>query len=143
MASDAGLPAAGCLRQPVCGDRVTDPWEAVLLSLPVPLDVLVLGLALLVDLVWGEPPVRIHPTVLIGRTIGAAERRAPAADAAPAAQLAYGALMAAAIPGRLGCAGLGGERRLARVAPAALLGGGGGAAEDHFLGSHAGARGGA
>lgn len=81
---------------------MNDPWAAALLSLPVPLDVLVLVLALLVDLVWGEPPIRIHPTVLIGRTIGAAERRAPAADAAPAGQLAYGALMAAAIPAAWG-----------------------------------------
>ena len=80
---------------------MTDPWAAVL-ALPVPLDVLVLVLALLIDLVWGEPPVRVHPTVLIGRTIGAAERRAPAADAAPAVQVAYGAAMAAAIPAAWG-----------------------------------------
>ena len=81
---------------------MSDPWAAALLSLPVPLDVLVLVLAVLVDLVWGEPPVRVHPTVLVGRTISAAERRAPAADAAPAAQLAYGAAMAAAIPAAWG-----------------------------------------
>ena len=80
---------------------MTDPWAAVL-GLPVPLDVPVLALALLIDLVWGEPPVRVHPTVLTGRTIRAAERRAPAADAAPAVQLAYGALMAAAIPAAWG-----------------------------------------
>ena len=36
------------------------------------LDLLVLALALAIDLLFGEPPVRIHPTVLIGKTISAA-----------------------------------------------------------------------
>ena len=81
---------------------MTDPWAATLLSLPVPLDLLALALALAFDLLFGEPPVRIHPTVLIGRTISAAERHAPAVDAAPGAQVAYGAVMAATIPAAWG-----------------------------------------
>ena len=59
------------------------------------LDLLVLALALAIDLLFGEPPARIHPTVLIGKTISAAERRAPAAAAAPGAQVAYGVAAAA------------------------------------------------
>ena len=38
---------------------MTDPWAATLLSLPVPLDLLVLVLALAIDLLFDEPPVRI------------------------------------------------------------------------------------
>lgn len=81
---------------------MTDPWAATLLALPVPLDLLVLALALAIDLLFGEPPARIHPTVLIGKTISAAERRAPAADAAPGAQVAYGVAAAGAIPAAWG-----------------------------------------
>ena len=81
---------------------MSDSWAAALLLLPVPLDVLVLALAVLIDLVWGEPPAGVHPTVAIGKTIGAAERFAPAAGAAPGAQVAYGAVAAAAIPAAWG-----------------------------------------
>ena len=106
---------------------MTDPWAATLLSLPVPLDLLALALALAIDLLFGEPPVRIHPTVLIGRTISAAERHAPAVDAAPGAQVAYGAVMAAAIPAAWGAlawavsAGLRELHPLLYVAVAAVL----------------------
>ena len=81
---------------------MTDSWAAALLSLPVPLDLLVLALAVAIDLLFGEPPARIHPTVLIGRTISAAERRAPAADAAPEPQVAYGAVVAVLVPAAWG-----------------------------------------
>ena len=86
----------------VRGAGMTDPWAATLLALPVPLDLLVLVLALAIDLLFGEPPSRIHPTVLIGKTISAAEQRAPAADAAPGAQVAYGVAVAGAIPAAWG-----------------------------------------
>ena len=66
--------------------------------LPVPLDVLALLLALLLDLAVGEPPNRLHPTVWIGKTVALAERIAPGSDSAPALQLAAGAVMALLIP---------------------------------------------
>lgn len=37
----------------------------------------VIGLALLLDLVAGEPPAAVHPVVIVGRAIGALRRRAP------------------------------------------------------------------
>ena len=46
-------------------------------AFPIPLDVLVLLLALLLDLALGEPPNRLHPTVWIGNTVALAERIAP------------------------------------------------------------------
>ena len=64
-----------------------DPVAAALNALPVPLDVLVLILALLLDLALGEPPNRLHPTVWIGNTVALAERIAPGSQAAPAVQL--------------------------------------------------------
>ena len=75
-----------------------DALAAALLSLPVPLDVLVLLLALLLDVALGEPPNRLHPTVWIGNTVAAAERLAPGRDAAAAVQLVYGGAMALLIP---------------------------------------------
>lgn len=49
---------------------------------------LVPAVAIACDLLWGEPPARLHPVVWIGRVIGALERRAPAGP--PRARLAYG-----------------------------------------------------
>ena len=67
-------------------------------GLPVPLDVLVLLLALALDLALGEPPNRLHPTVWIGNTVALAERLAPGPPAPPAIQLVSGAVMALLIP---------------------------------------------
>lgn len=56
--------------------------------------------ALLLALVWdrtlGEPPARFHPVVGMGRAIDVALRVAPRTQ--PTAQLAYGALLALALP---------------------------------------------
>ncbi len=71
---------------------------SVLNTLPVPLDVLVVLLALLLDLVFGEPPNRLHPTVWMGKTVAVAERLAPGPHASHAAQLAAGAAIALLIP---------------------------------------------
>ena len=73
-------------------------------ALPVPLDVLTLLLALLLDLALGEPPNRLHPTVWIGNTVALAERIAPSAQAATALQLTFGAGMALLIPAAWGAA---------------------------------------
>ena len=73
-------------------------------ALPVPLDVLVLLLALVLDLALGEPPNRLHPTVWIGKTVALAERIAPGPQAAPPLQLAFGAGMALLIPAAWGAA---------------------------------------
>ena len=79
-----------------------DPIAAALNALPVPLDVLALLLALLLDLVLGEPPNRLHPTVWIGNTVALAERFAPGPQAPPAMQLASGAVMALLVPAAWG-----------------------------------------
>ena len=81
-----------------------DALTTVMNALPVPLDVLVLLLALLLDLALGEPPNRLHPTVWIGNTVALAERIAPGPQAARAAQLAFGAGMALLIPAAWGAA---------------------------------------
>ena len=81
-----------------------DPLASALNSLPVPLDVPVLLLALLLDLTLGEPPNRLHPTVWIGNTIELAERVAPGPQAAPPVQLAFGAGMTVLIPAAWGAA---------------------------------------
>ena len=73
-------------------------------TLPIPLDVLVLLLALLLDLALGEPPNRLHPTVWTGNTVALAERIAPGPPAAPVVQLAFGAGMALLIPAAWGAA---------------------------------------
>ena len=78
--------------------------EAALTGLPVPLDVLVLLLALLLDLALGEPPNRLHPTVWIGNTVALAERIAPGSQASTVTQLAFGAGMAVLIPAAWGAA---------------------------------------
>jgi adenosylcobinamide-phosphate synthase len=63
--------------------------------------------ALLLALAWdrtlGEPPARAHPVVWMGRAIDVALRFAPRAH--PAAEFAYGTLVAIALP--VGCAAAG------------------------------------
>ena len=81
-----------------------DALAHTLITIPVPLDVLALLLALLLDMALGEPPNRLHPTVWIGNTVALAERIAPGPQAARAAQLAFGAGMALLIPAAWGAA---------------------------------------
>ena len=81
-----------------------DALAHTLNSLPVPLDVLALILALLLDLAVGEPPNRLHPTVWIGKTVTWAERIAPGPGSASAAQLAAGVAMALLVPAAWGAA---------------------------------------
>ncbi|MGH2355741.1 MAG: adenosylcobinamide-phosphate synthase CbiB, partial [Chloroflexota bacterium] len=54
---------------------------------------LVPAVAVAADLLWGEPPARVHPVVWMGRLIAALERRAPDGSSA---RLLYGAGMVAA-----------------------------------------------
>jgi adenosylcobinamide-phosphate synthase len=81
-----------------------DELAHILTTLPVPLDVLVLLLALLLDLTLGEPPNRLHPTVWIGKTVAWAERIAPGPDASHLMQLAAGVAMALLVPATWGAA---------------------------------------
>ena len=46
--------------------------------------------AVTLDLLWGEPPARVHPVVWMGKLVAALERRAPAGERA---RLAYGACL--------------------------------------------------
>lgn len=62
----------------------------------LPSDILLLILAVLLDLVLGEPPNRFHPTVWIGKTIAGMEKLSPRTSTA---QLMYGVLMVVLIPG--------------------------------------------
>ena len=79
-----------------------DALTAALNNPPVPLDVLALILALLLDLALGEPPNRLHPTVWMGKTVSLAERIAPGPQSRPEVQLLVGAAMALAIPAAWG-----------------------------------------
>ena len=79
-----------------------DALAVAMYSLPVPLDVLALLLALLLDVALGEPPNRVHPTVWIGNTVAIAERVGPGEDAASGRQLMYGGAMALLIPAAWG-----------------------------------------
>ena len=75
-----------------------DALAQTLTTLPVPLDVLVLLLALLLDVALGEPPNRLHPTVWIGKSVALAEWIAPGAQSSRSLQLVAGAAMALLIP---------------------------------------------
>ena len=68
---------------------------------PIPIDILVLALAIALDLIAGELPNRFHPTSWIGRTIALAEKLAPHTASR---QLIYGTLMVVLIPGLWGAA---------------------------------------
>ena len=61
------------------------------------LDAGALLLALVLDLVWREPPAALHPVVWMGRLIGLLERRAPGPER-PAAALAAGLGIAVLVP---------------------------------------------
>ena len=98
-----------------------DTLAHTLTTLPVPLDVLVLLLALLLDLTLGEPPNRLHPTVWIGKTVALAERVAPGPQAATAAQLIYGGAMALLIPAVWGAAAWAVSFGLLQLHPLAYL----------------------
>ncbi len=54
--------------------------------------IVVLALAILVDLIFGEPPLWVHPTVLMGKVIGAGSR--VAMGQSPLWQRAYGIFLA-------------------------------------------------
>ena len=90
-------------------------------GLPVPLDVLVLLLALLMDLALGEPPNRLHPTVWIGNTVALAERIAPGPQTAPPLQLTFGIGMALLIPSAWGAAAWAVSFGLMQLHPLAYL----------------------
>ena len=98
-----------------------DALAQTLNSLPVPLDVLALILALLLDLAVGEPPNRLHPTVWIGKTVALAERIAPGPGSASAAQLAAGVAMALLIPAAWGAAAWAAAFGLMQLHPLAYL----------------------
>jgi len=57
----------------------------------VPVQLTVLGLALALDLLLGDPPNRFHPVAWMGKVIGWGERAAPAAGPWP--RFAYGAAL--------------------------------------------------
>ncbi|MCB9763656.1 MAG: cobalamin biosynthesis protein CobD [Alphaproteobacteria bacterium] len=63
----------------------------------------ILALALAIDLVFGEPPARLHPVVWMGAAIGWLRDRAPQDDAR--ARFGWGLMMALVLPA--GCAALG------------------------------------
>ena len=86
-------------------------------SLPVPLDVLALLLALLLDVALGEPPNRLHPTVWIGNTVAIAERAGPGEDAASGLATGVRRRDGAADSGGVGCAGVGADAGIAGSAP--------------------------
>jgi adenosylcobinamide-phosphate synthase len=83
-----------------------------------------LALAAALDAAVGEYPSAVHPVVWMGWLIGALERRAPRAGAA--AQLAFGAAMAIAVPalfagGAWGLLAVSGAHPALRLLLAALL----------------------
>ena len=90
-------------------------------ALPVPLDVLTLVLALLLDLALGEPPNRLHPTVWIGNTVALAVRIAPGPHSPPVMQLASGAVLALLIPAAWGAAAWAVSYGLLQLHPLAYL----------------------
>ena len=64
--------------------------------LGIPVDIILLVLAVLLDLAVGELPNRFHPTAWMGKTVSLAERLAPKNARA---QLVFGVLMVLLIPG--------------------------------------------
>lgn len=71
-------------------------WHDVLLSLGA------LGLAVAIDVAFGDPPSRLHPVAWMGKVIALAERMAPQQGAV--SQFAYGLLIVAALPAVAGAA---------------------------------------
>ncbi len=104
-----------------------DAVAAALNASPVPLDLAVLLLALLLDLALGEPPNRLHPTVWMGQTVSLVRCIAPGPQRSPAGQLLAGLLMALLLPAAWGAlawaiaAGLSALHPLAYLIVAAAL----------------------
>ena len=98
-----------------------DALAAALYGLPVPLDALVLLLALLLDLALGEPPNRLHPTVWMGKSVAWAERIAPGPQASTALQLTAGVAMAFLIPAAWGATAWAISSGLQQLHPLAYL----------------------
>ena len=98
-----------------------DALAHIFTTLPIPLDVLVLLLALLLDVALGEPPNRLHPTVWIGNTVALAERVAPGPHSPPVMQLASGAVLALLIPAAWGAAAWALSYGLLQLHPLAYL----------------------
>ena len=94
---------------------------ATLSGLPIPLDALVLLLALVLDLALGEPPNRLHPTVWIGKTVALAERIAPSPQSAPTLQLIAGGAIALLIPAAWAAAAWAAAYGLMHLHPVAYL----------------------
>ena len=94
---------------------------ATLNGLPIPLDALVLLLALVLDLALGEPPNRLHPTVWIGKTVALAERIAPSPQSAPTLQLIAGGAIALLIPAAWAAAAWAAAYGLMHLHPVAYL----------------------
>ncbi|HZR82272.1 MAG TPA: adenosylcobinamide-phosphate synthase CbiB [Candidatus Binatia bacterium] len=72
----------------------------ILDPLDPPATLVVLAGALALDRALGEPAARLHPVVWMGWTVNAALRAAPRSGRAP--QLAFGALLALAVPAAFG-----------------------------------------
>ena len=100
----------------------------------IPLDVIVLALALVLDLVCGELPNRFHPTVWMGKTISWAEKLAPKAPGGPTG-LRRGRGAADTRP--VGIGGLRSGAGVERHPPAGVPGRGSAAAENHLRGADA------
>jgi adenosylcobinamide-phosphate synthase len=79
----------------------------------------VLATAVALDLLLGEPPARLHPVVWLGKSAALAERHAPTQGRA--AQLAWGAVLAGALPAAAAMLGWTVERALRRFGPAAVV----------------------
>lgn len=69
-----------------------------------PLALATVLLAGLIDVLFGEPPARLHPVVWMGRLIGALEKRRP--HAAPRREFAYGVLIVAVLTSVCAAAGV-------------------------------------
>lgn len=74
---------------------------------------LVVALALAIDLLWGEPPARMHPVVWMGRLISAERRRLPGSG--PARQLVAGGVVVATNAALAAAGGAVAERLTARL----------------------------
>ncbi|HEU5315791.1 MAG TPA: CobD/CbiB family cobalamin biosynthesis protein, partial [Chloroflexota bacterium] len=79
------------------------------------------GVALTVDLLWGEPPAWTHPVVWMGKLINALERQAPEDEGV---RLAYGAGIVAVVAGCAAAVGSLIERAIGKsgMAGAVVLG---------------------
>jgi adenosylcobinamide-phosphate synthase len=80
------------------------------------------AVAVAADLLWGEPPARLHPVVWMGRLIAALERFAPPEAQGATPRLLYGAGMAALAVAAFAAPAWAAERLLGRAGwPGALI----------------------